>query len=118
MRLKLPHAIRVGPKVFHVKYHKRVTDDKDPCHGVCDGINRTIEISTSLHNDREGVLATIFHETVHAVIYTSGQNQNLDPDKEEALVQMLETHFDSVIDWSHAMWMDWKFVILKSKEDV
>jgi hypothetical protein len=70
-----------------------VTALRDPADGkeldgYCDYGSQTILIDTSLNETKR--LSVLLHESIHAILYLSGQSQLLDDDREESLVLALE----------------------------
>ena len=71
---------------FNVQYVEEV--DKEQSYGETEGPERSIKIkSTATPEIRE---ATLLHETMHAILYTSGVGELLEENLEEAVVVALE----------------------------
>mgnify|MGYP003140726036 FL=1 len=122
MRCKLPHAVQIGPLQFNVVYKNKIKDPKEESEiiwGQTYVEKREIEIGLIINRTREQCLSTLFHETLHAVIGTTGHSEILNtanPGCEEAIVITFENYFANTIDWKHPMWMNWKFVDIPQEE--
>jgi len=124
MKIKVPHSVRVGPQVYKISYKEKVYQTANPdggkeeITGACQQGLNLIEISTTENYDKRLLFSTVFHEFCHAMFYVSGQAERLIDDgaQEEGLVIMLESYLESVIDWKHPMWGDWKLVELTPKK--
>ena len=125
MKIKAPHSVRVGPQSYKIIYKEKVYQTpnsdggKEEISGACSQGLNTIEISTTESYNKRLLFSTVFHEFCHAMLYVSGQAERLVEDgaQEEGLVIMLESYLESVIDWKHSMWGDWKTIELTSKKE-
>ena len=119
MKAKLPHAVRVGPKTFKVVYKTNMNSNGNPLCGSMNGPMYSIEISTTENRTREEALSCLFHETLHAILYVTGQSDSIGEEKsEEGLVVALENFLGEAINWKHSMWKDWKFVELRPTSEL
>ena len=110
MRIKVPHKAKVGHKTFTVSYVSKLMNDGEEVTGMCEGHELSIKISTSVPTNRESVLATLWHEYLHGVLYVSGQAESIGDSKlEEGLVVALENFTTDTVDWKASCWKDWSF---------
>ena len=65
--MRIPRYIYIKGKRWKVVYRKRLTQDGDPCSGLCDLENRIIYLSKLLSPKER--TATIFHELFHALLF-------------------------------------------------
>ena len=85
---KLPTKVNIMGIAFAIKYVEVLEKTEDDNYGEMCGAERIIKIKKSLTNAQKFV--TIFHETIHAVLYISGQSETLTDEQEEGLVLALE----------------------------
>ena len=119
MKVRAPHAVQVGPKVFTIKYQPMVVHDGDEVCGYCDGPGYEILLSLTENHSKDALFSTLFHETVHAIWYVTGQADTLkEPNIEEGVTVAMENFLGEAINWKHPMWKEWKVVKLKGEPDV
>jgi len=88
-KLPLPshiHALGVPYQVELVDVIDEVTDDMEPTWGDTTNISRRIRVAAFLDTRRRW--STLWHETLHATLYTIGAQ--LSDDVEEMIVQSIE----------------------------
>jgi hypothetical protein len=81
-----PTTVSILGKEFKIQYPKKIDDGHT--HGVTMGDSRLIKIASS--SDDELFEDTLLHETIHAILYTSGVSEMLDERLEEAIVIAIE----------------------------
>ncbi len=123
MKVKVPHKVQIGPKSFEIVYKDKVTgrEDKDSLCGLCDPVTETITISLTEHPKVSLLMSTVFHETLHGILYITGQAETLTHGEagtqEEGIIVAMENFLIPTVDWKSSMWGDWKFEVLNFKEE-
>jgi len=120
MKIKVPHKVRVGPRVFIIKYKDKVLDkEKEELSGACHPANDDMEISLTQNKTKKALFSTIFHEFCHAMFYVGGQTARWgdEGNQEEDIVIVIESYLESMIDWKNPVWMNWKTVTLSPKKE-
>lgn len=91
LQAALPSCINVFGKEFDI-----IITNLKGLHGDCDATKGVIRIHQN--SSIESARSTLFHESIHAALAVSGQNEMLREDQEEALVRMLEHAFYHIVD--------------------
>jgi hypothetical protein len=93
MKSKLPKEVTILGREHTVKVEKCSSEEDmgEMLRGY-----RTIRISPS--HPKDTLESTLFHECVHAALYTAGLSELLTEDQEEAVVICMESAFAHAID--------------------
>ena len=85
--MRVPTLVTVLGTPYNIIYKEKHKD----LHGEALLESKQIIIATSSHNSKEDLIATIFHETLHAVLWESGMSSVIDDDsKEEGIIRAIE----------------------------
>lgn len=88
--LPLPKFIPVGGLKWAVSIAPDLKDDEgNKCHGLTDTDKSTIYINPD--QSLEEQWQTLFHEATHAAFFMGGHSQELEENKEEALIRCVES---------------------------
>ena len=120
MKVKVPHSVQIGPRIFQIEYKTKVLDkDKEELSGACHPSYDHMEISLTSNKHKAMLFSTIFHEFCHGMLYVGGQSSRLadEGNQEEDLVIVLESYLESMINWKSPIWTKWKLVELIPKEE-
>ena len=116
MKIKLPTRTHPLGVSYSIIYKTKVTENNDELSGLCDPHKRTIEISLGNNLTAEEVFSTLFHETIHALLYQSGISSILDNEQvEEGLVVMLENSLAPHIKQKSGLYSDWREIEIEGK---
>ena len=86
MQVRVPTQVTVLGTVYEIKY----LDSMPDLHGETLLTSKVININIG-HESRSELVATIFHETMHAVLWESGMTSVIDDSpKEEGIIRALE----------------------------
>jgi len=114
-KVKVPTLVNVCGKYYHIQYQENWAD----LHGEALLEKKIIKISTASHYKKDDLFATIFHETLHAVLYETGMASVIaDSDKEEGIIRAIENSMASQVSLTSGIYSDFKMVELgKEKAD-
>ena len=108
MKVRVPTVARVLGSDYRIQYLHNMPG----LHGETVLASKIIKISTE-HPSREELLATIFHETIHAVLWESGMSSVIgDDDKEEGVVRALENALKTQFKISSGIYSQFTSIIL------
>ena len=117
--VKMPHVAYIGPRIFSIHYGPKVVEEGEEVSGSCSGMNYKICISTTQNKTESQIKDTLFHETLHGILYITGYHDLLDSiKKEESLVVSLESFLGASINFKNSpLWGNWKMVKLGKNGD-
>jgi hypothetical protein len=107
-KVKVPTQVSLGGYVVKIKYVASLEND---IFGKC--VSNSIEVSLSMHKNKEELMHTVFHEMVHAVFWKTGIQallEGLSDTAEEAVVVAIENHLGHAIKLDPKYWMEFVFV--------
>ena len=90
--MKVPTSLLIGGCRVTVSYVDDLPDDDgSQLSGDCNPLQRRIRINKLQHTSGDKLMATLFHELLHAALGLCGHSELLGGKKEEAIVYGLET---------------------------
>ena len=112
IKMRVPTLVDVLGTYYSIEYHEDLGD----LHGEALVDEKIIKVCTGSHHSKEDIRATIFHETLHAVLWVSGINSVIgDSDKEEGIIRAIENSMKKQIKITCGIYSDFKSIELNKK---